>query len=132
MEVTFSDPPFLQKKEEYGDKIQLTGYTVKCQPHGDQEDNAEFIDFPYDMPSNPTPNASPTQQRRMKLAGLMPGKKYKVVVAPHYSTSTGRSIHSDEREFTTKCSGMYLTVHVRFKQTCMLHHINYSTIYIAY
>ena len=106
-EITFSDPPFLQKIK-YGDWIQLTGYTVMRRPLGHEESKAKDSSFPYDVSSS-TSEASPTQPRRMKLAGLMPGKKYKLTVTAHYSN--GESIPGEEQVFTTKPAGTYLGVH---------------------
>lgn len=106
VEITFFDPLFL-RKTEYGDWIQLTGYTVTRRPHRQEESNTKPSNFPYDV-NSPTSDASPNQPRRMKLAGLMPGKKYKLTVTAHYSD--GESIPSEEREFTTKPAGMYLDI----------------------
>ena len=108
-EITFSDPPFLQKTE-YGDWIQLTGYTVTHRPHGQEESKAKGSSFPYDV-SSLTPDASPTQPRRMKLAGLRPGEKYKLAVTAHYSNR--ESIPSEEQVFTTKPAGTYLSIVVK-------------------
>ena len=109
VEIIFSNPPFLQKPE-YGDWIQLTGYTVMRRPLGQEESKAKDSSFPYDMSSSMS-DASPTQPRRMKLAGLMPGKKYKLTVTAHYSN--GESISSEPKVFSTKPAGvcMYPTIH---------------------
>lgn len=101
VEITFSDPPFLNNME-YGDWIQLSGYTVTRRPHGQEERNAKSSKFSYNV-NSPTSDASPVQPHRMKLAGLMPGKKYKLTVTAHYSN--GESTSSEERVFTTKLSG---------------------------
>ena len=90
-------------------------------PLGQEESKAKDSSFPYDASSS-TSEASPTQPRRMKLAGLMPGKKYKLTVTAHYSN--GESIPSEEQVFTTKPAGTYLGVHGTCKCVwCIVSHI---------
>ena len=112
--AAFSDPPFLQKAD-YGDYIKLTEFTVMCRSHG-QEEEESSANLTYTV--SPTSEASPTQPRQVKLAGLKPGKKYKLTVTAHYSS--GESIPSEPQVFSTKPAGvcMFPTTHDFSMQAC--------------
>lgn len=101
--ATFFNPPFLQKAE-YGDYIELTEFTVTCRSHGREE--GSDADFTYSV--SPTSEASPTQPRKVKLAGLKPGKKYTLTVTAHYSNE--ESIPSETQVLSTEPAGMYIHV----------------------
>ena len=103
-DVEFTPP----QRSEYGERLQLTRYSILVRPHGypDSEETSESGGIPdekYTRRCSELEVLPDGHRRRVKLAGLLPGNKYKVKVYSHYSS--GEIVPSAEEVFETKPAG---------------------------
>ena len=101
-DVKFTPP----QRSEYGERLQLTHYSILVRPHGypDSEETSESGGIPDEKYTRTELEVLPDgHHRRVKLAGLLPGNKYKVKVYSHYSS--GEIVSSGEEVFETKPAG---------------------------